>query len=317
MRATLLLIIAAKAIVICAGQTFAAPSRSDDLDGVDERLTQGSELSIKTIFSDSSQPEVQLTSTWPIGSRTFITMDGILEMGHGYAWSANNISLGMFYRPHTALLFGARVQAAKFEQDFQGTFTASTSWNGVAGGSFVSASANASYSKATGWNFDALASSDFTIGKNITGYAELWLSGNSKLNYGAALGVTIPFLNGSEATLQIHRDFGDLPAYGFLAEYYGTLGDKGSLTISGAWDKDILTGSHDFTLSFDTEFSLNNTVSSRLSGSSVVTDGHLSSSEAQFDVTFEREDGSFGLSASRSVGDYQNTTFAIEWATRW
>ena len=316
MRITLLSIIACNAILLCSGQSSAASS--NDTDGtIDERLTHWPELSIQAVFSDVGQPEVQLTYSWPVGSRTFATFDAVLGIWQGSALAATNVSFGMFHRPHPALLFGASVHAANSEQGFQGSFTASTSWNGVAGGVFLSTSANVNYSKATGWNFDALASGDFPVGEDITGYAEVWLLGTGKLNWGAALGVTLPILNGSEATLQIYRDFGEFPVSGFLAEFYGSLGDNSSLTVSAAWEKDLITGSRDFTLSFDTKLSLSNAVSLGLSGSSVVTDSHMFSSEAQFDVTFERENGSFALSAAKSGGDYQNTTFAIEWVSRW
>lgn len=115
----------------------------------------------------------------------------------------------------------------------------------------------------------------------------------------------------------MYRDFGDFPASGFLAEYYVMLGNTNSLTVSGAWDNDLLTGFHDFTLSFDTEFSISDTASLGLSGSRVLTDGGISLSEALFEVTFARENGSFGLSASKSLGDYRDTTFAVEWVSRW
>lgn len=316
MRITLLSIFASNAILLCSGQSSAAPSNDAD-DTIEERLTHGPEQSIQTVFSSVSQPEVQFTSTLPVGSRTFATFDAVFGIGQGPKLSANNISVGIFHRPQPGLLFGASVQAANFDQGFQGNFTATTSWNGVADGAFLSTSANVNYSQATGWSFDALASSEFPVGNDIAGYAEVWLSGNGQLNWGAALGATLPILSRSDATFQVFRDYGEVPARGFLAELYSSLGDNGSLTVSAAWDKDLLTGSRDFTLSFNTKLSLSSAVSLGLSGNSVITDGRMFSSEKQLDITYEGENGSFALSASKSLGDYRDSTFAIEWMSRW
>jgi hypothetical protein len=317
MRLQAVLIVAFKAILFCTSQTSAALLVRDTVDDIGERLNQGYDLSIETNLSDDGQTQVQFTSTLPVGSHTSMTMDAILGIGHGSEARVRTASFGFLYRPSTALLFGASVQAAESEQGFQGTFTSSTSWSAVVGDAFLSVSANANYSSETGWGFDGLASSEFSVGQDITGYAEVWLSGNRQASWGAALGVTLPLFSSSEIGFQIHRDFGDFPTHGFLAEYYGTLGDNGSLTISGAWDQDLITRSYDLTLTIDTELMLRNSVSLGLSGSSVIADGHILSSEAQLDVTFAREDRTFGLSASRSLGLYQNTTFSIEWASRW